>query len=538
MTTAAKYLVKVEIIQSDLETMGGFSDDLDTALGAALDVLEAPGDIEDKLREKANAVDLPNSVVTALGVLPFGIGTAIKQLDNAAKTVENAVDAQADIMGTLDASWAPTRNVVSNLESYNSTANTTINGLLDKHSNRLTDAEALAASMGNQSIYEGSELLARMEGFESIADVWITSRETVLAPLQTALNDFNDVIDDLNDVVPDLSEVTGAMDSVISVFSTAKGVADDIEDALDFTINLPWPIPDVNLLDALETIGSYADFIVDLISGFVTDALSLIGVNINSVFDSIQQEMLSLLSPLFRVLDDLKDAAAGLAASITASMNDVQLEFAAALGELSSFVTDDSLFANTIYGDVDSAGNNFADDITGSFREEGIYGLEGNDKINGGGGNDFLFGGSGRDTVIGGNGDDEMFGNGGNDVLFALSGDNLMDAGAGEDIVIGRQGQDTLIGGSGDDRLIGGGESDVFVFLRGGDFDTVVDFRNNVDTLEIDSRLVDGATTGQQVVDDFGLDLGNNTLLNFGEDRLLLVGVSNPNALADDILII
>lgn len=535
MTTADSYLNTVSDIQGDLDTLSEFSDDLDLALSLALEVLEAPGEIEDKLREKANAVDLPNSVVSALGFLPFGIGTAIKQLDNAAKTVENAVDAQADIMGGLDDSWAPTRSVVGDIDDFNQTANTTLNQLNDDNSVRLFEAEALSASLGSQEIYAGSELSARMSGYESTSNLWISSRDALFAPLNASLATFNSAIDAVEAVVPDISEVTGALDDVISVFAEAKDVADDIEDALDFTIDLPWPIPDLNLLDALAAIGDFADFIVDIIADAVTGALELIGININSVFDTIEQEMLDLLDPLFDVLDDLENAAASLASSVNDALGGVEDNFGAILAEIEPYVDDGGLFETSIYGDQNVE---LADQITGTAGEDGIFGLEGNDTINGGSGNDFLFGGDGMDTIIGGRGYDEMFGGNDDDLLFAFSGPSLMDGGEGDDRIIGRSGQDTLIGHTGDDRLVGGLSSDTFVFREGYGFDIVMDFEVGRDVLELDQSLVGDLTTGQEVIDEHGSVYGVHTLLDFGTDFVLLAGYNNPNAVADDIMIV
>ena len=102
MATATTYFNAVNQVQSDLDTLADLSGDIGTAATVAENVLKLPGKLEDRLREKADLVDLPNSVVTLLGALPFGIGTAIKQLDNIANSVSGTIDAQADVLGALD----------------------------------------------------------------------------------------------------------------------------------------------------------------------------------------------------------------------------------------------------------------------------------------------------------------------------------------------------------------------------------------------------------------------------------------------------
>jgi len=538
MTTASTYLDAVNGVEFDIGTLDDFSGNLDTALDAAIKILEAPGKIEDELRERSDAIDLPNALVSALGFLPFGIGTAITQLDNAANAVSNAIDAQADIMAALDLSWAPTRTTVQNLESYNATASALIGQLHAEFTVRQEEAVLLHESLGDQELYASSQLVARLDSYETIAQTWFDARDTLLTPLQASLASFNAAIDAAEAAVPDISSVTGALDSVTAAFATAKNIADDIEDALDFTINLPWPLPDINLLDALETIGDFAGWVVDIISDFVSDALALIGININSVFAAIEDELMDLISPIFDVLDDLVAAAAALAGDLVSAANGLQDQFSDILAHIEDAVDDGSLFANTIIGDEAPDLVDFADTLLGTAGEDGIYGLEGDDNLNGAAGDDFLFGGNGQDTLISGAGQDELYGGADTDTLLGLGGNNLLDGGSGEDVLVGRAGRDTLIGGQDDDQLVGGANADVFVFGLGSGVDRILDFKDNVDTLEISTALLDGQTTAQQVIDDYGRKLGTNTLLNFGDDRLVLVGFTDPDNLADDLILV
>lgn len=91
------------------------------------------------------------------------------------------------------------------------------------------------------------------------------------------------------------------------------------------------------------------------------------------------------------------------------------------------------------------------DELTGTSRQDFIYGLDGNDLILGGGGNDRLFGGNGDDRLHGGDGADILDGGNHNDVLY------------------GGANNDTLLGGYGNDRMYGGDNNDTFRDLNGND---------------------------------------------------------------------
>ena len=92
---------------------------------------------------------------------------------------------------------------------------------------------------------------------------------------------------------------------------------------------------------------------------------------------------------------------------------------------------------------------------------------EGDDTADGRGGDDWLWGNEGDDRLDGGEGDD---------VLFGDEGDDVLDGGAGND---------TLAGGEGADRLTGGAGADVFVYGAGQGNDTIVDFTDGEDAIDL-----------------------------------------------------
>lgn len=99
--------------------------------------------------------------------------------------------------------------------------------------------------------------------------------------------------------------------------------------------------------------------------------------------------------------------------------------------------------------------------ISDYFYPEGndiIYGLGGNDYIDGRFGDDLLFGGTGNDTLKGG---------------------------SGNDVLKGEEGDDLLNGESGNDLLRGGEGNDLFVFKKHSGKDTILDFEQGHDRIEI-----------------------------------------------------
>ena len=105
--------------------------------------------------------------------------------------------------------------------------------------------------------------------------------------------------------------------------------------------------------------------------------------------------------------------------------------------------------------------------LTGSAHNDILAGDRRDNVLDGAGGNDTLYGGPGG-------GDDAMLGNAGDDRLF------------------GGQGADRLDGGTGDDTLSGGPAGDVFVFAPGSGDDTITDFTNSQDRIDLTAFELSG----------------------------------------------
>ncbi|MEG4632535.1 calcium-binding protein [Microcoleus sp. AR_TQ3_B6] len=139
--------------------------------------------------------------------------------------------------------------------------------------------------------------------------------------------------------------------------------------------------------------------------------------------------------------------------------------------------------------------------------------------INGTPGNDNLTGTSGNDILNGTEGDD---------VLTGLRANDVLNGGDGNDILSGGKGSDTLNGGLGNDTLVGGAGKDVFVLGAGLGVDTISDFTNSQDTVQ----LINGLTFGQLSISPET----NGTLIRLassGEVLASLTGVE-PNLIGSE----
>lgn len=185
----------------------------------------------------------------------------------------------------------------------------------------------------------------------------------------------------------------------------------------------------------------------------------------------------------------------------------------------------DRLFGTALDDTIDALSGN--DTIVGAAGDDLLLGGRGNDNVKGSGGKDRLHGNSGDDTLKGGRGDDNIKGgggsdnvkgNGGSDTIKAGGGSDTVKGGGGSDIINGGGGADRLEGGggndtitgrSGDDTLKGNGGSDTFQFRASDRNDTILDFRQGQDQIEIISGA--NAFAGLQIEQD-----GSDVLIGFG----------------------
>ena len=101
------------------------------------------------------------------------------------------------------------------------------------------------------------------------------------------------------------------------------------------------------------------------------------------------------------------------------------------------------------------------------------------------GGHDRVFGGEGDDRIEGGKGFDDLYGEEGGDILEGGEGNDRLFGGEGDDGLDGGSGDDWLHGGEGDDVLKGGADADAFVFGSDHGIDTVMDFADGEDRIDL-----------------------------------------------------
>jgi Ca2+-binding RTX toxin-like protein len=182
--------------------------------------------------------------------------------------------------------------------------------------------------------------------------------------------------------------------------------------------------------------------------------------------------------------------------------------------------------ADEMHGDGDN------DTITGLGGNDTLYGGAGDDNLNGNAANDTVYGDAGNDIIEGGQGADNLFGGDGDDVISASVGFDTLFGGIGDDELNGNAGNDFINGGLGDDLLSGGTGADTFEFLAGDRHDTIRDFGNNVDTIQLDASLAADFAALRLLADVVD---GNLVITFDANTSLTLNNVGNINALSDDV---
>lgn len=576
MTTAVNYLTTVARVSEDIGTATEVSGTLDTALDKLEEFLEIPGKLEEKLRVPEKALDLPAAVVIPLSFAPV-IGPAVKTINNIADATSDQIEIQADAMEQLDDAWSPLRTIVDVAQVANTVAGTAFKGFAVDHTFRVDEAALLGASLGNQTIYSGSELSSRISEYTDVAEFWFNTKATVMAPLQAASAALENAVAQLVALLPDLGFVDEVLDAVNSVFAPIAKALDDLENLLCvvaeitpaivvppvtitpeivipavyvFGVKVPGtgitipavitpgftiPAVVVDVCAILETIGDQVDVVVSFVEGLVSDALSLIGVDLGGIADDLQDLLLTPLQPIFDALDTLRALVDPIIDTLMDLVDDLSDSLAEIVEDLRDVVDLGSLFENREEGDA--GGEAIADDMDGTEGEDALFGLGEDDILNGLGGTDFLFGGVGEDTLSGGEGNDEVFGGFGNDTVNGDEGNDLVDGGAGFDFVSGGGGDDTVIGGRGFDISRGGSGADSFVILEGTGVEYIADFEDNVDLLLISADLVEGAEAGDVLSEDAARSFAGNLILKFDGARVILTGVEFDD-IVDDIVLI
>ncbi|MGV6847452.1 MAG: calcium-binding protein [Marinibacterium sp.] len=123
-----------------------------------------------------------------------------------------------------------------------------------------------------------------------------------------------------------------------------------------------------------------------------------------------------------------------------------------------------------VFQNVGAPGGDLNIDAVGYFSETGVENIGGTNK---------------NDDLRGDNGDNVLEGRGGKDKLTGLDGNDILDGGKSADKINGGNGMDLIVGGGGNDKLTGGADADTFAFAKKAGKDTVKDFEDGLDILQI-----------------------------------------------------
>ena len=155
------------------------------------------------------------------------------------------------------------------------------------------------------------------------------------------------------------------------------------------------------------------------------------------------------------------------------------------------------------------------DDILLGFKGNDIvYGRAGNDTLHGGDDDDYLYGEAGKDILYGGKGKDYLYGGVGDDNLYGGDGNDILFGDAGSDTLNGGAGDDEIHGGTGNDTLYGGEGKDVFIYANGDGNDTIKDYQDGQDILQISNDTISKASiiTNTNHYTDLIITIGENTV--------------------------
>lgn len=147
----------------------------------------------------------------------------------------------------------------------------------------------------------------------------------------------------------------------------------------------------------------------------------------------------------------------------------------------------------------------------------------GQDTVDGSSGNDVIDLGAGNDIGRGGLGSDRILGNSGRDLLLG---------GSGRDVLLGGAGNDKLDGGANLDRLTGGANFDQFIFKAGYGRDTITDFADGVDKINLSSF---GLTQAQVLAR--GQEVGGNVEITFNATDVLVILNTTEAQLRGDFIL-
>lgn len=222
--------------------------------------------------------------------------------------------------------------------------------------------------------------------------------------------------------------------------------------------------------------------------------------------------------------------AASIAISLTNSTNALVRNFGEISGAdfaiVGSVEGERVVNSGVIHGDINLfEGNDILRSVNGVIEGE-IYMGDGDDKA---------VGSHSDDTIYGNAGADILRGKGGEDMLVGGANADTINGGAGNDVLKGGAGADVINGGRDDDMLQGGGGADIFVFSRNAGHDTIIDYVDGIDKIDLSAF---GRSEGK-VLSAISNNGGNAFIdleLLKGHGVLMIVGAAGDLDASDFIL--
>ncbi|MDE0512860.1 MAG: hypothetical protein OXI88_13845 [Gammaproteobacteria bacterium] len=194
-----------------------------------------------------------------------------------------------------------------------------------------------------------------------------------------------------------------------------------------------------------------------------------------------------------------------------------------------------SLYRDILWGD----GN--ANRLFGGGGNDELHGDDGDDLLEGGAGADNMSGGAGMDTVSYRESDEAVTVNleestvhGGHAEGDQITGFENVIGSAHADVLLGNDGDNLFEGGAGADRLEGGEGADTFIFDRGHGEDTIADFTDGEDLIDLTAFGLSGFEELTSLSDSDGTTIDLTAHPDGGGGSILLEGFDMANLDATD----
>lgn len=443
MTIADNYFQTVD----EASMQVGFMDEMFSLTDDALYGLEqwllTPGRIRDELEKGTSKLDLPDTLVSLLGFVPY-VGTALKTMAKIVDASAEEIQDQADRMDDLDTAWQPYRDDVDTADNVLDRVTALFDPIKEKTEARAQESAYLQAALTGSEVRDDSRLAGKMAEYTAIYDAWAEAFPDVTAPVRELATDFQNAVNAFGAMIPDVSDISDAFSDALKEIEPVVELMQELEDALCIDI-----FGLGNLCDYLDDIAGLAGWIVDIIEDIVLDVLSLLGVDIDDMVDELSDAILAPFQPILDAFSVMEQAAASLFSAATDQFDLLVAEIENTVAAFDGMMPTGALFSNVIaVAGIPDAGVDYSS-AEGTKSVDALFGDAAKNLLSAKGTGDFLFGHDGDDTLQALNGKNhELYGGAGDDTLEVRAGTHLLDGGADDDLLDGAAGTQTMLGGN------------------------------------------------------------------------------------------